>query len=578
MSSVRRSRILCVDDEPQVLDSLALNLRRHHEVLTATSGAAALELLEHEQQIAVILSDMRMPGMDGAAFLARSRQLAPDARRILLTGQTDLAAAINAVNEGRIFRFLSKPCAPPQILAAIQAAIEDRQQDLREHSAIRRTAEQRIEGCDPLTGLASRDGLLRTLAATASADDPEATPFLTLFFLGVDTSDNLGAASDPGWADKLQQAIARHLQGLFPEAACLARWATDQFVVATPDGTVDGDGLAESGAQLITQLGESLQVEYTALQISLGVGAARWPFDSEQPRTVVGYAEMAMREARRKGPNSCCVYRHEWRDKLQHRLKLLSALRKTIDNDLMHLHYQPIVDVEGMQVRSLECLARWEDARLGNVPPGTFISLAEESGLMPPLGQMILRRACVEGRTLMGRQCPLLAVNVSVLQLLRPDYLAQLDATLEACHFDPHGLELEITESVFAQEAERVVAVLNELRARGIHIAIDDFGTGYSSLAYLQQFPVTSLKVDRAFVQSLATGGDSIIAAALSIGRSRGIDIIIEGVETSAMLQQVRQLGATLVQGYLIARPMSAAACSGWLQQLGENGLARAHA
>jgi diguanylate cyclase len=538
-----------------------------HRVLTAGSGAEALQMLAVEP-VQLVISDMRMPGMDGAKFLAQARVILPEARRILLTGQSDMQAAISAVNEGRVFRFLTKPCPPPQLLTAINAALEDRRSDLLERSAIRRTAEERVEGRDLLTGLASRDGLIKHLEFIASADDPESTPFLTIFFLSIDASENLGAAGDAGWSDTLQNSVARNLQGLFPEAQSIARWAPDQFVVATPDGTVDGDGVAASGDSLIATLVESLQQEHSGLQLRVSLGAARWPFDSEQPRTVVGYAEMAMREARRSGGRNCCVYRHEWRDKLHHRLKLLGALRKTIDNDLLHLHYQPIVDVECMQVRAMECLARWEDPRLGNVPPGTFISLAEESGLMPPLGQIILRRACVEGRLLLGERCPLLAVNVSVLQLMQPDYLTQLDATLEACHFNPEQLELEITESVFAQEAERVVQILRELRARGIRIAIDDFGTGYSSLAYLQRFPVTSLKVDRAFVQSLATGGDSIISAALSIGRSRGIDIIIEGVETSAMLQQVRQLGATLIQGYLIARPMSVAACTTWLQQL----------
>jgi diguanylate cyclase (GGDEF)-like protein len=567
MNAPSRHRVLCVDDEPQILEGLALHLRRRHEVVTATSGAAALEVLEQDKTIAVIISDMRMPGMDGATFLARARALVPTARRILLTGQTDMAAAIAAINQGQIFRFLTKPCPPPELLVAVDAALENRRDDSLERSAIRRGIEARLVGLDPLTALASRDGLLQALTAAASADDPDAAAFLTVYFLDVEGFKDLNDACDPAAGDHALQAFAGRLQAQFPAALCLARWSTDQFVAVTPRGDADGQSLHTSGAALAAALGEPIQLEDGIVEPRISVGTARWPFDSAVPRTVINYAELAMREAKKSGGSTACVFRHEWREKLEYRRTLLGALREAIDRNQLHLHYQPIVDVGRNAVYALECLVRWEHPSLGNVPPATFIPIAEENGMVERLGAWILQHACVEARQLIGPHCARLAVNISVLQLLQENFLSQLDVSLKEASMDPRTLELEITESVFANDVDRVLVVLQELRSRGMQIAIDDFGTGYSSLAYVNQFPINVLKVDRSFVRTFSTGGDTIISAALTIARRRGMDVVIEGVETALMLQQVRQLGASLIQGYLFARPMSVNATAEWLRR-----------
>jgi EAL domain-containing protein (putative c-di-GMP-specific phosphodiesterase class I) len=219
------------------------------------------------------------------------------------------------------------------------------------------------------------------------------------------------------------------------------------------------------------------------------------------------------------------------------------------------------------EVHALECLVRWEHPEHGNVPPGVFIPLAEETGLIEELGRWVLHRACTEGRTLASAQGLRLAVNVSVKQLMQPDFMAMVEATLTATDIDPAMLEIEVTESVFAEDHSRMLSVLQQLHERGAIISIDDFGTGYSSLAYLSQFPVDILKVDRSFVRTFSTGGESIIGAALSIAKSRNMGVVIEGVETASMLQKVRQMGASLMQGYFFARPMNAEATAVWLQR-----------
>ncbi len=395
----KRSRILCVDDDPRILEGLQQLLGRRYDVVTAPSGAAGLQTLRGDRSIVAVISDMRMPGMDGAAFLTQARTVAPNVGRIILSGEMDVQSAIAAVNDGQVHKVLLKPCPPPEL-----------------HRA-------------------------------------------------------------------LEQTIAR-----FGDARA-------------PQG-----GLHRAGSD--------------------GV--------------------------------HCVEYRH----------RLLSALREAIDTDALHLHYQPIIDLNSGRVRSLEALARWRHTTFGQVSPADFVKLAEESGEMPRLGQRILRRACREARQILGRLSARMAVNISMQQLEHADFLADLEDVLRVARVRPQELELELTESVFSHDAEQALATLTELRARGIRIAIDDFGTGYSSLAYLQHFRPDSIKVDRTFVSSLGKGGETIIAAALSIGRDFGMDVVIEGVETVLQQRRLTDLGATLMQGYLYARPMALSELDRWFDGL----------
>lgn len=558
-------KILCVDDEPQILAALSLQLGRYYQVSTATSGEAALQLLAKQRDFAVILSDMRMPGMDGAMFLARARLLAPDARRMLLTGQTDLAAAIAAINNGHVFHFLQKPTPPPQLLAAVKAAVDDFSADLVERSALRRRITAQVDGHDTLTGLASAERLLQEFIA--ATDAVEAPPFLSVYFVDIDHFSELDDPQDAAPGERLLLKMADALRARFPAALCLSRWGGDQFVVVSPGGDSEGEALRVSAVELTTLLADHLRAGTPSLQATVCVGAARWPADSALPRTVVKYAELAARQAKRLGAGNACVFLHEWQRHQEYRRSLRAALKRAIDGDQLQLHYQPIVDVAHNVVHALECLVRWEHPEYGNVPPTIFIPLAEETGFIEELGRWVLHRACTEGRALASGYSLRLAVNVSVAQLMQPDFVAQFDATVAATGIDPKMLELEVTESVFAADHARMLMVLQQLHARGATISIDDFGTGYSSLAYLGQFPVGVLKIDRSFVRTFSTGGEAIIGAALGIARSRNIEVIVEGVETVSSLQQVRELGATLVQGFFFARPMNQLATAEWLQR-----------
>jgi len=568
LSDTPRHKILCVDDEAQVLEGLSLQLGRRYEVHTALSGAEALEILQREDRFAVLISDMRMPRMDGATFLARARTVAPNAARILLTGQTDLRSAIAAVNEAQVLKFLSKPCPPPELHAAVETAIEHHRQASGATTGLRRTLTAQIISQDGVTGLASRTHFdVALCAACAEATEPAGAepvrPCAVLFVI-IENLGDINAVLGHTVGDQVLQVLARRLREHCQTALCIGRWGDEEFAVLLPSDFADESAVLAAADALIAQLAAPIALQSITQRMRACIGIAAIPAHTTDAKSAIKFAALAARQAKLQGGGMSCLFRSDWADRVEYRYQLLVALREAMDSDALHLNYQPVIDIKRGCVRKLEALARWQHPSMGPVSPQQFINLAEESGDMPRLGQWILRRACCEARQLVGRYCARIAVNVSMQQLLHDNFLAQLDEILQVSQLHPQELELELTESVFSHDADRVLALVTELHKLGITVSIDDFGSGYSSLAYLQRFPADAIKVDRSFVATLGKGGETIIAAALSIGRSFGMEVVIEGVETELQRRQLTALGATLFQGYLYGRPMALAEIDRW--------------
>jgi diguanylate cyclase (GGDEF)-like protein len=567
LSDSPRHKILCVDDESQVLEGLSLQLGRRYEVLTALSGAQALEILQREDRIAVLISDMRMPRMDGATFLARARAIAPNAARILLTGQTDLPSAIAAVNEAQVLKFLSKPCPPPELHAAVESAIEHHRQASGATTGLRRTLTAQIISQDAVTGLASRSHFNAALSAACAEAEPvgkEPGQPCALLFVIIENLGDINAVLGHTVGDQVLQVLARRLREHCETALCIGRWGDEEFAVLLPSELTDEPAVLAVADALIAHLAAPIALQSITQRMRACIGIANLPAHTTDAKTAVKFAALAARQAKLQGGGVSCLFRSDWADRVEYRYQLLVALREAMDSDALHLNYQPVIDIKRGCVRKLEALARWQHPTMGPVSPQQFINLAEESGDMPRLGQWILRRACCEARQLVGRCCSRVAVNVSMQQLLHDNFLAELDDILSVSQLRPQELEIELTESVFSHDADRVLALVTELHKLGITVSIDDFGSGYSSLAYLQRFPADTIKVDRSFVATLGRGGETIIAAALSIGRSFGMEVVIEGVETEMQRRQLTALGATLFQGYLYGKPMPLAEIDQW--------------
>lgn len=562
MNVEERPRVLCVDDEPSLLDGLRLILHRHYRVHVASSGKEALALLEQDPDFAVIISDMRMPGMGGAEFLARAYALAPQAQRMALTGESDLSSAISAINEGQIFRYLNKPCPPPQLLAAVQAAVERYNVRALEQTVLRRKVEQQQLRIDPGTGLASRLKVMEVLETAANESGPQ-----DLIACCLETAQPGGAAleQDPRWNDHWPRVLAERLRVHEAQAALIARWDVEQFLVlrsAHGAGDLDlhvwGDGLRRMVAEPIAHDGH-----YWPVDVHLGMARL---LDRNDWQELVPQAALAAREARRGRGSPVCLYRPDAPPQSQREQAVLRALRSAQDRHEFSLHYQPIVNVRTGQLHAIECLARWRHPELGSISPAEFIPLAEEHGQIHALGRWVLEHACQEASALIRQRRMKLAVNVSAKQFLHEDFVPALVQCLARAQLPADCLELELTESALVADMEYLRRILEQLRQRKIRIAIDDFGTGQSSLAYLTRLPVDVIKVDRSFVRDFKTGGKTIIRAALTMAQDFGCDVVIEGVESVQVLQQLRELGASLIQGYWIAKPMSWAQFHEWLE------------
>ncbi|MDB6086450.1 MAG: diguanylate cyclase/phosphodiesterase, partial [Gammaproteobacteria bacterium] len=363
--------ILCVDDEPQVLEALMPTLTKKYLVKTAPSASVALDILRATPAVSVIISDMCMPGMNGAQFLLASRKILPDARRILLTGHPDIPTAVAAVNEGGICRFLTKPCPIESIVEAIDDAIAEYDADMAQRIAIR---------------LASRKSLLEHLDQRRTRECPTEL----VFCIEIANFDEFTDSYETRTTNQAMNIVVARLRGLFPLARCLAQYRLETFVAL-----MDLDDSAEPAAVLLARhvirvLEQPIEVDGTALQCRVRVGVARMSIGGGDPRAVLRYAELATREAAKPGNDSVCFYSQESRVRDDLRRATIRALRVAISKDQLHLHYQPIMDLERNCVYSIEALARWEDSRLGVISPGAFIPLAEKSGLMIPLGNRVL--------------------------------------------------------------------------------------------------------------------------------------------------------------------------------------------
>ncbi|GEM_PF-151144 len=428
---------------------------------------------------------------------------------------------------------------------------EQLEREIAERKAYQHELEQ-LANLDPLTQLGNRSYLMRMVEQAIGRVD-ESGQRLAICFIDLDrfkqVNDGLGHAA----GDRVLQFIAQRLELFAGEGLVVARWGGDEFIVMQPRVS-DLDAISSLGEELVAVLNQPIELEQGSVLIGASVGVAIFPEDGETPEKLIENADLAVYQAKKDGRGITRIYQQEWGVRAREKLIMAQSLRDAILQNRLHLHFQPIVDITLSKVIGMEALCRWSDPIHGTIGPSDFIPVAEESGIISPLGKWVLQRACESIQThLPGADDLSLAVNVSVLQLLDKEFLQTLDAILAKTGFMPQRLKIEITESLFAENTDQVLNVLQALRRRGIRISIDDFGSGYSSMGYLRKFPIDILKVDGSFVRDLDQGGESIIAAVLSMGRSLGLDVIVEGVETASQFERITALGAEKLQGFFIS-------------------------
>jgi len=354
--------------------------------------------------------------------------------------------------------------------------------------------------------------------------------------------------------DKLLRSVASRLSGCIDERDFVARLGGDEFAVVQADigRPEDGSTLA---ARIIERLGAPYDIEGQQLDIGVSIGLAIAPADGKNADQLLKNADLAMYRAKADGRGSYCFFESEMDARIQARRALELDLRTALGSGQLQLYYQPLVNAKTGEVRCFEALLRWFHPRLGAVPPSEFVPLAEESGLIGPLGQWVLRAACAEAAKWPSQFR--VAVNLSPIQFKNLNLVKVILGALAASGLPAARLELEITESVLLEADPKILAVLHELHALGIRIVMDDFGTGFSSLNYLRSFPFDKIKIDKSFIHDVSKGGDSIaiVRAIIDLARALKIEVVAEGVETADQLDHLVAEGCTEMQGYYFSKP-----------------------
>lgn len=558
-------RVVIVDDEESVRDTVVAVLEGSGIAARGFGSASAALEDDDTHRAAVALIDYRLPDMSGLDLAVALADKNPDVRVLLMTGHASMESAIESV--GRVDEYLVKPVQPPILIRAVRNALERHALAHENRNLIERL--QRLTSYqalyDPLTGLPNRMLLTDQLHEALSMGRGDART-VALLFIDLDgfklVNDSLGHS----FGDLLLSQVADRISTAVDASDTVARFGGDKFVVVQADA-----GSAEAAQSLGRRLLQELSAPFTAggvthhVTASIGVAVAR-SGDGMSPDDLLGAADTAMYRAKAQGRARCVAYATDMRDQVVERLDMEQGLRQAIDTGQLQLAYQPIVELATGRLVGAEALLRWDRPGHGVVLPGEFLPVADGAGLTRALGDWVVERALDDlGRFAAGRVMPegfRLWVNVFPHQTADRTLPDQLADGLSRRGLPAQMLGVEIIEEALADLGE-TVAVLTALRAMGVAATLDDFGAGHSNLAWLQDLPITALKIDRRFVNELDLGAEGkgalIVRGLIALGNALGLVLLGEGVERPAQADLLRDLGCDWAQGYHFGRPGPAA-------------------
>ncbi|UXY14065.1 EAL domain-containing protein [Chitiniphilus purpureus] len=444
----------------------------------------------------------------------------------------------------------------------------------------RKEAEQRLHflaNHDALTRLYNRTAMHEALGQAVTRASEEHRQ-LAVLFIDLDRFKAINDTLGHDVGDELLKVIAQRLRASLKESDLIARLGGDEFTVLL-DNVHQVDDVAHVSERLLTELCKPIVIQGQELFVTCSIGISLYPGDGLQPAQLLKNADVAMYRAKELGKNNYQFFSPDMNARAFEHLVLENSLRYALERRELILHFQPQIDIVSGELEGVEALIRWEHPELGLIPPSSFIPLAEENGLIVPIGEWVLQESCrmLKLWQVAGYMIPRMAINLSARQFLREQLPQQVAAALASYEIPPQRIELEITESMIMQNPQRAVSVLGELRAMGVKLAIDDFGTGYSSLSNLKHFPLDTLKIDRSFIVGVPEDEDSaaIAEAIVAMAKKLRLKVVAEGVETIQQMLFMRRSGCHAVQGYLYAMPLDA---DGLLRYLAREGYAAAGA
>ena len=508
----------------------------------------------------VFEGELTLRAKDGSPIICEIRSKAVDPAHVQ-RGSIWIAMDVSAQRQAQ--------AALARVHGELEQQVRDRTQELREtvdslHREIadRKHDQERIYWLahyDPLTGLPNRSLLAERSQQAIRAAQASNTP-LAVMFLDLDHFKHVNDSLGHRVGDDLLVQIAQRLRGIVRDRDTVSRLGGDEFVLLLPGANAHG------AARVAGKLQEAARVPYQIghheLTMAPSMGIALFPQDGADFETLTQSADTAMYRAKRDGRNTFRFFTPEMQAQSVRALQLENALRRALERNQLHLHYQPQVTIATGEIRSVEALLRWEHPELGSISPAEFIPIAEDSGQILQIGEWVMRAALAQLQAWHadGMQWLTMAVNLSAVQFRQPQLPDLIGRILEEALLPAHMLELELTEGAAVDDPHSAIATMDQLHARGVRMSMDDFGTGYSSLSHLKRFQLYKLKIDQSFVRDLGCDGNdrAIVSAIIRMAQALGMHTTAEGVETAEQLAFLREQGCDAAQGYYFSKPLAA--------------------
>ena len=562
--------VLVIDDEPDNFDVLETLLHdQNYQMHYCSNGLDALLSLDNIKPD-IILLDVMMAGIDGIEFCYRIREIPkwealPIIMVTALSSKEDLAKCLTAgAND-----FITKPVNSVELKARVRSMIrihQQHQQLASFNALLEKTVEQRTVDLqnmifrDTVTHLPSRMFLLQQITATLEAGDLS----FAVVYIDCDQFKLVNGAFGYAVGNQLLKAIGDRLNQHLRTGDLLARIGEDEFCFLLHQ--IDRQNLEQAIEPYIQKILQSFVnpfiVSGCEIFISACIGIAVGHSLDQQPEELLQDADTAMYKAKIKGKGSYQIFDRQMYLATLNRLTLENDLQRALKQQEFITYYQPIINLATEKISGFEALVRWRHPERGLISPLEFIPCMEETGLIVPVGIMILKQACLQLKAWhdLGWTELTMSVNLSVRQFACPNLVEDIDQVLLETAIDPNYLKMEITESAIMDNAQTAITVLEQLRSRHIQISIDDFGTGYSSLGYLHRFPVDNLKIDRSFVSQIQSDKRKyqVVDMIVSLSKQLQLSIIAEGIETTEQLQWLQNVGCEYGQGYLFSKPLPA--------------------
>jgi diguanylate cyclase (GGDEF)-like protein len=544
-------KILLVEDnevDARLTKDMLVEQRDRFDLVHVDRLSEALRRLRREP-FHLVLLDLSLSDSHGLDTLRQIQAKSPSLPILVLSGLNDEGIALKAVQNGAQ-DYLVKGQANGDLLArAIRYAVE------------RKRAEERLiylAQYDHLTGVANRtllrDRLLLALARSKRKDQP-----VGLMFLDLDRFKAINDTLGHDIGDQLLKAVAERLKSCVRQMDTIARMGGDEFGILL-EAIPSERGLTTLAQRILDTIAQPFVLEGHQVFATVSIGITVYPTDDEDSNNLLKHADTAMYRAKQHGGNTYQFFTPEMQAAVRERLAMEQALRKGLAKREFVLHYQPFFDLATRTVTGIEAIVRWLSPASGLTMPAHFIPIAEETGLMIPLGAWVLRTACAQAKKWQEAGFPSLriAVNISDRQFRQRNIASSLSQILHDTGLDPHSLELEFPESVFMLNTDATTTTLKELKELGVRLSIDDFGAGFSSLNHLRQFPLDTLKIDQSFVRDIPSDPDAaaFVAAIIAMGRSLKLTVIGEGVETNEQAAFLAEKGCHVIQGYLCSEPV----------------------